>query len=120
MTGVQVTEMQVRVDPGVGSVESRRAAQATERTGEDRQGSSIYDRAKRANDLSDCDWTRRADHCGDARACEGGCDARMYDWGSALYPPRSCTGDASHGGGGTGAPFALCGADDPWGGGGII
>lgn len=47
------------------------------------------------------------DHCGDARACDGGCDARTYDWGSALYPPRS--DGASHGGGGTGAPLALCG-----------
>ena len=54
----------------------------------------------------------RADHCGDARACDGGCDARTYDWGSALYPPRSfADGGASHGGGGTGAPLALCGPE---------
>ena len=61
------------------------------------------------------------DHCGDAaRACEDGCP-RTYDCGSALYGPRSPApepepGPAIHGGGGTGAPCALCGADP----GGII
>ena len=58
-------------------------------------------------------------YCGDARACDGGCDGRTYDGGSALYPLRSPPpDDASHGGGGTGPPVALCGAEPgPWGGG---
>ena len=57
-------------------------------------------------------------YCGDARACDGGCDGRTYDGGSALYPGRSPPDDASHGGGGTGPLVALCGADPgPWGGG---
>ena len=50
----------------------------------------------------------RADHCGDARACDAGWDGRTYV--VSLYEPRSGPDAASHGGGGA-VPAALWGAD---------